>query len=159
AGFCAAGGGLAAVSVLLGGGGIVRQYYELLTRKDIKTLDPMPVRMISIRSLAWNLGIDSPVVGALLIAVVVALVLIVSWRASLWRWFASACTGTILVAPHVYNYDAGILLLPILLAIFCSTNKITRFLAATLSIPIPHMVAFFGPPYSMLPVLIMVLFL
>ncbi|HLJ16161.1 MAG TPA: glycosyltransferase family 87 protein [Bryobacteraceae bacterium] len=159
AGFCAVCASAIAISLALGGTGIIVQYIDLLQRHDIKTLDPVPVRMISIRSLALNAGWDSPLLNALLIGVVVLLLLVAAWRAPLWRWFAAACTGTLLVAPHVYGYDTSILLLPLLLAIFCSTNRFTRIAAATVAIPIPYMVAFFGPPYSAAPVLAIFLFL
>ncbi|MGH9663855.1 MAG: glycosyltransferase family 87 protein [Bryobacteraceae bacterium] len=159
AGFCGVGGLCAAVSLLLGGPGIAAQYYGLLHRRDIQTLDPTPVRMINVRSLALNVGVDSPWITALLAAAVIGLLVVAARRAPLWRWFSAACAATLLVAPHIYNYDAGILLLPILLAIFCSSSRFTRILAATAVIPIPHMAAFFGPPYSIAPVLVIFLFL
>lgn len=159
AGFCGAGALCAAASLLLGGPGIAVQYYELLRRHDIKTLDPTPVRMINVRSLALNAGFDAPWITVLLAGAVVVLLVVASRRAPLWRWFSAASIATLLVAPHIYNYDAGILLLPILLAIFCSGSRFTRIAAATAAIPIPHMAAFFGPPYSIAPVLILVLFL
>ena len=159
AGFCGTAALCTVLSLLLGGPGIAAQYYNLLTRRDIQTLDPMPVRMINVRALALNIGVDSFWITALLTVAVIGLLAVAAWRSPLWRWFSAGCAATLLVAPHIYNYDAGILLLPILLAIFCSGSKFTRILAATAVTPIPHMAAFFGPPYSIAPVLAIFLFL
>jgi hypothetical protein len=160
AGFCATAVLCAAISVALGGPGIVAQYAALLLRHDnIKTFEPPPELQMSIRSIVLNAGIHSLPLTAILIALCIAALLAAAWRAPLWRWFSAACAATLLVSPHVYRYDAGILLLPISLAIFCSTSRLTRIAAATAAIPIPYMAAFFGPPYSMAPALVVLLFL
>jgi len=159
AGFCAVGASAAAISILLGGPGIIAQYYELLRRHDITTIQPMPELQISVRALALNAGFDSPWLTAFLIALVALLLAIAAWRAPLWRWFSGGAASTLLVSPHVFRYDAGLLLLPVLLALFCSTNRFTRIGAATVAIPIPYMLAFFGPPYSIAPALVIFLFL
>ena len=157
AGFCATGAALAGASILLGGPGIVGAYYTLLLgRHDLPTMAPPDELMIGVRSLAWNLGVHSPLVTGPLIVLPVLLAGIAAWRAPLWRWFSAASIGTLLVAPHVYRYDAGILLLPLLLAIYQSPSRFTRIVAATAAIPIPYMAAFFGPPYSGLPALLLV---
>ena len=160
AGFCATGAACAAVSVLLGGTSIIEQYAALLLHHgNINTFEAPPELQMSVRSIALNAGFHSPIAAAVLIALCLLALSVAIWRAPLWRWFSAACAATLLVSPHVYRYDAGIMLLPILLAIFCSTSRFTRIVAATAAIPIPYMAAFFGPPYSMAPALVMFLFL
>ncbi|MGH9668453.1 MAG: glycosyltransferase family 87 protein, partial [Bryobacteraceae bacterium] len=159
-GFCVTGALCAAVSVELGGPGIVTQYAALLLRHgNVKTFEPPAELQMSIRSIALNAGLNSPLLAAALIGLCILVLLAAAWRAPLWRWFSAACAATLLVSPHVYRYDAGILLLPISLAIFCSASRFTRIAAATAAIPVPYMAAFFGPPYSMAPALVVFLFL
>ena len=67
---------------------------------------------------------DNLVVRGLLVGVVILLVAAACWRAPLWQWIAAASAGSLLVAPHVYGYDAGLLLLSIWLAIFMSTEQV-----------------------------------
>lgn len=160
AGFCAMGALCAAVSVALGGPGIIPQYAALLLHHGaIKTFEPPPELQMSIRSIALNAGVDSTLVTAALIALCVLAMVLACRRAPLWRWFSAASAATLLVSPHVYRYDAGLLLLPICLAIFCSQSRLTRIAAATAAIPIPYMAAFFGPPFSMTPSVVVLLFL
>jgi hypothetical protein len=51
------------------------------------------------------------------------------------------------------------LLLPVLLAIFLSTAKSTRLIAATIVIPIPYLIALLGPPLAALPAVLFLAFL
>ena len=66
---------------------------------------------------------DNLIARGLLVAAVIALVCIACWRAPLWRWVAAASTGSLLVAPHIYGYDAGLLLASLWLAIFVCIQK------------------------------------
>jgi hypothetical protein len=83
--------------------------------------------MINVHGLALNFGTDSLVIRGLLVAIVIGLEPAASWRAPLWRWIAAPSAGSLLVPPHVYGYDAGLLLLSVWLAIFISTDKFTAW--------------------------------
>lgn len=143
-----------AVSLGLSGLTGLRAYFDLLRNKNIERLSPSPELMINVHSLvlnislAWNLGISSLVVPACFIALVAVLVIAASWRAPLWRWIAAASLGSLLVPPHVYGYDAALLLLPLWLAIFCSTDRWTRTIAALVVTPLPYLANLAGAPWA-----------
>ena len=61
---------------------------------------------------------------------------------------AAVCAGSLLVPPHVYGYDAGLLLLSIWLAIFMSARKWTRIAALLICTPIPFLMNLAGTPWS-----------
>jgi hypothetical protein len=95
----------------------------------------------------------------LLVLIVVVLVSAACWRAPLWRWIATASAGSLLVPPHVYGYDAGLLLLSIWLAIFISTDKPTRIAATLLCTPIPFLMTLAERPWAAATPLALLLFL
>ncbi|HLJ16164.1 MAG TPA: glycosyltransferase family 87 protein [Bryobacteraceae bacterium] len=143
---------------LIGASGF-RQYYNLLSRSDLQALAEGRWAMLDVQALALNAGLNSGWWAAPLILMVVALVLTACWRAPLWCWFSAAATGSLLISPHVYKYDATLLLLPVLLAIFYSGSKFTRIAAATAVIPIPYLLTVAGPPIAAIPALTLLTFL
>ena len=108
--------------------------------------------MINLRGLAINFGIDHIAVTGLLTAAAVILTIAACWRAPLWRAVAAASAGSLLVAPHVYGYDAGLLLVGLWLAMFeGGEQRATRFprIAATVLLtPIPFLLSLAGSPWS-----------
>jgi cell division protein FtsW (lipid II flippase) len=82
-----------------------------------------------------------------------------SWRAPQWRWFAAANAGSLLIAPHVYGYDAGILLLPIWLAIYNATDLGTKLAATALATPIPFLMTLAGKPWAAAAPIVIIIFL
>jgi hypothetical protein len=135
------------------------QYYRLLSRSDLRALTEGRWAMLDVQALALNAGLDSGWWAAPLILLVTVLVLAACRQAPLWRWFSAAATGSLLVSPHVYKYDATLLLLPILLVIFHSTSKFSRIAAATAVIPIPYFLTVAGPPLAAVPALTLLVFL
>ncbi|MDP8979748.1 MAG: DUF2029 domain-containing protein [Acidobacteriota bacterium] len=148
AGFAAVVAGEIGLSLLLAGPSGIANYIALLRRKDLEHLNPSPERMIDVHALALNFGTESLLVRGLLVAAVVALAAWASWRAPLWRWFAAATAGSLLIAPHVYGYDAGMLLLPVWLAIYNATDLGTRLAATALATPIPFLMTLAGKPWA-----------
>jgi hypothetical protein len=61
---------------------------------------------------------------------------IASVQAPLWRVFALASTASLLLVPHVYLYDATMLLLPVWCGMFLSHSRFTAIAAATLCMPV-----------------------
>jgi hypothetical protein len=122
AGACLAAVVEVSISLALAGPEGMAKYFRLLRMSDLRHLNPSPELMINVRGLALNLGMDSGLenvaVTGLLTAVVVILTAVACWRAPLWRCIAAASAGSLLVVPHVYGYDAGLLLAGLWLAIF-----------------------------------------
>jgi len=137
-----------AVSLCLSGPTGLRTYFDLLRNKNIERLSPSPELMINVHSLVLNLGISSLVVRACFIALVAVLVIAASRHAPLWRWIAAASLGSLLIPPHVYGYDAALLLLPLWLAIFCSADRWTRTIAALVATPLPYLANLAGGPWA-----------
>ena len=136
------------VSLGLSGPDGLRAYVDLLRNKHIERLSPSPELMINIHSLALNLGIFSLVFRACLIAFVAALVIAASRRAPLWRCMAAASIGSLLVPPHVYGYDAALMLLSVWLCIFMSSDRWTRIVATLVCTPIPYLANLGGSPWA-----------
>ena len=118
------------VSLALAGPSGIAKYVALLRMTDLRHLSPSPELMINVRGLALNVGLVKPgidriVVTGLLTALAVILTAAACWRAPLWRAVAAASAGSLLVAPHVYGYDAGLLLAGLWLAMFEGGNKAT----------------------------------
>jgi hypothetical protein len=127
------------------------QYMGLLTAKDLETLSPSPERMINLQALLVNAGLDVWWMRVLSIA---AVILFTCWAA--WRlrrgthWFWIAILGSILVAPHAYQYDAALLLPALLISIFepGASAKLRRMAAATAALPVVYLGTLVGPPWA-----------
>lgn len=148
AGYCAAAALEVAVSVGLGGITGAKRYLALLQDKSLERLSPSPELMVSWQGLMDNLNMSgSWAIGALLASVIVVYVLAVR-TAPLWRMFALTAAASLFIAPHVYAYDAALLLVPVMLAIHLSTQKATRVAATFFSMPFTFGFALAGKPYS-----------
>jgi hypothetical protein len=147
------------VSLWLAGPSGLVGYFQLLQRKDIQHLSPSPDLMLNVHSLALNVGAGSLWIRALLVLIVIALVSAACWRAPLWRWIAAASAGSLLVAPHVYGYDAGLLLLSLWLTIFVCVQTSTRLAATLLITPIPFLMTLASRPWAATTPLVLLLFL
>lgn len=146
AGYCATAAALAIVSLALGGIADARLYVELLQNKSLDHLAPSPELMISYQGLFANLGLESKWLVALFIAIVIAiLVVAVRNRPAL---FILTPVASLLIAPHVYGYDAALLLVPLLVTIFETTNKAARIAATLLSTPVPFGMALADKPWA-----------
>ena len=159
AGYSAAAAVLAAGSLVLCGMEGIRAYAALLTRKDLATLAPSPERMLGINALLANIGIDSLAVKVLLIIAVVFLIV----RCALtnrddWQWFWAAVAGSLLISPHTYAYDAAVLMIPGLLAVFQGETPTLKILGATILIPLLYGLNLAGAPYSAIPGLALIAF-
>ena len=159
AGYCAAAAVEIAGSFFLGGKSGLIEYARLLQRKDIERLSPSPEMMSNIHAIPANLGVHSTAVSVALAGAVIAIAVYASWNAPLWRWFAAAVAGSLLMVPHVYGYDAAVLLLPILLAIFKAGTKLACYSAMALALPCVFWLPAAGVPWAMGPALAILLFL
>jgi hypothetical protein len=148
AGACTAGAAELLVSLALAGPSGMAKYFSLLGRSDLQHLSPSPELMINVRALAINFRIDHAAVTGLLTVVAVILTALACWRAPLWRAIAAASAGSLAVAPHVYGYDAGLLLAGLWLAIFQTRMKWPRIAATVFLTPLPLLLGLAGPPWS-----------
>lgn len=152
AGACAAVTAESLLSLILAGPSGIAKYVALLRMTDLRHLSPSPELMINVRGLAMNVGIDSMFAAGLFTAVAVILTIAACWRAPLWRAVAAASAGSLLVAPHVYGYDAGLLLAGLWLAMFesgkQSRSQGPRVTAAVLLTPVPMLLGLAGSPWA-----------
>jgi alpha-1,2-mannosyltransferase len=147
-GFCAVALGEACVSLALGGTQGARTYLALLQNKNLDRLSPSKELMICFQGLTANLGIESPAWTVVIIAAIFLLFVFAVYKAPLWKMFAVTAVASLLVAPHVYGYDATLLLLPLLLTIFYSQLASTKIAATLLCTPLPFGFALAGRPYA-----------
>jgi hypothetical protein len=164
AGACAAVAAEAFVSLAVAGPGGIAKYVALLRMTDLRHLSPSPELMINVRGLALNLGLvrpgaDNTIVTGLLTVAAVILTVAACWRAPLWRAVAAASAGSLLVAPHVYGYDAGLLLAGLWLAMFENRARSPRFTAAILLTPVPMLLGLAGSPWAAATPLALLMFL
>jgi hypothetical protein len=158
-GFCAVAAVEVLLSLVLAGPQGVLQYANLLRAKDVERLSPSPELMINLYSIGLNLGVDNVFfAGGLAVAVLVLLVMAVR-RAPLWRFFSAWAAASLLIAPHVFGYDAALLLLPLWLAIFHSRSTLTRIAATFLVTPIPYGGSVLDSPWAAIPALSLLVFL
>jgi hypothetical protein len=148
AGFCAAAAIEIAISLALGGIRGEETYVALLRNKSLDRLSPSPELMISQQGLTTNLDISATWAIGLILAVVVVIFAIAVRAAPLWRVFALTSIASLIIVPHVYGYDAALLMLPIWLTIFRSQRTPSKIAATLISTPIPFGMALAGKPYA-----------
>ena len=137
----------------------VTGYAALLSSGELKWLSPAPQLMINLRGVTSNIAGNSTLLWVVLVGFVVGLVVIAIRGAPFWRWLSAAITGSVLVAPHGYAYDAAVLLLPIWMLLFVSPSRLSRVSALLLATPLPFFTLMAGPPWSILPALLVILLL
>jgi Glycosyltransferase family 87 len=148
AGFAADGIAAVAISLAMIGVTGVRSYAALLQNPDLKWLSPSPEFMISFQGLTANFGMTSVLASVALVTAIVALFLIALWRAPLWRVYTACTAASLLLVPHVYGYDAAMLLLGLWLAVFQSSLQPTRIAALWLLTPLPFSFTLAGKPWA-----------
>ena len=148
AGFSATGALEVLASLALGGITGAKHYIAMLTNKDLERLSPSPELMINTQSIAANLAN-----GNLAVLAACTLLVAVGWwiairNAPRWRWWLGTAVAGLLVTPHVYGYDAGLMLLPVWLALFENTEKRLRIVATLVSTPLPFLISLADTPWS-----------
>jgi hypothetical protein len=148
-----------AISLALGGMQGAHNYIALLTNKSLDRLSPSPELMISQQGFVENLNLHAPWIVPTIIGLVVADLFISARNSPLWRVFAVTSIASLIIVPHVYGYDAALLLLPIWLVIFKSTSTPSRITATMLATPIPFGMALAGKPYAVTASAALIIFL
>jgi hypothetical protein len=150
---------LAAVSWCLGGLNGATLYLSLLQRKDLEGLSPSPERMLNLYSIAANFDLTQ--ISSVVLAVLTITAVAYCWMSSKqWIAFSATAVGSLLLAPHVYGYDATLLLLPLWLCYFRSEHMCSRLFVLAVICPLPFLVGtVMGPPWSALPAGALLVFL
>jgi hypothetical protein len=149
-----AGGAVLALSeiifswLVVGSSGLA-DYIALLRNRNIGRLSPSRELMINVHALTLNIGEDSIYLRILLILSVIALALLISWRAPFRNAAIAASVASLLVSPHVYGYDAALLLPSLCLVLFETRLKLPRLLALFLCSPLPYLLNLAGFPWMM----------
>jgi hypothetical protein len=127
------------VSFVLVGPSGISAYIKLIFRRDLEGLYPSPQLMPNLNGLLMNFGLLSTPALVALCGLTVARVAAASWQAPWWRGMAAGIAGSILIVPHVFEYDLTVLLLGLLLAIRSSKSKLTRAIAVWLCLPFAYL--------------------
>lgn len=110
------------VSLFVSGTGGLESYIRFLSLPS-DALHPAPEKVISMWGILANLHIHRPAVAAACITLCATATVLRSFRLNTEQIFITATAASLFIAPHVYLYDATILLLPIWLMIFSIANK------------------------------------
>ncbi|MGA2373841.1 MAG: glycosyltransferase family 87 protein [Candidatus Korobacteraceae bacterium] len=158
AGFAAVAATLLATAVLILGTSGVASYLDLLLHGNTEIGGRSPQTMLNIYSLPVNFGIESRPLNALLAVSIVGLAVFGVRRAPVWRAICIASTGSLLISPHVFGYDAALLLLPIWLVMANFTSNLSRYSALVLCAPVTFLSTLAIRPFPCIPALALFVF-
>jgi hypothetical protein len=158
-GFAAGGVALALLSVALGGWSGAQRYVALLRMKDLNRLSPSPELMVNVHSIGVNLGIESVALSAALVCLVLGLLAAAAWKAPLDRFLPAMLAASLLVAPHIYGYDATMLLPGVWLTCFGAKSRFAKMTAGVLAAPVVYFAALAGSPWPALTAVALLAFL
>ena len=146
----------AALAAMFALSGHLPSYFSLLTRKDLDRLAPSPHMMVNVQAIGINLGV--PWLWVPLAIAVAAFAVWAMRGADLWRWFAIAITASVILPPHVYEYDAAPLLVAILCAVTAAPAPFPRIVGFLAALPLAYMSTYAGRPWSLSPSLLLFVF-
>ena len=132
-----------------------RSYAALLTNKSLDHLSPSPQLMISYEGFLANLDLGG---SWILIAAVVALWLWSVRTAPLWKLFTLTGVASLIIVPHVYGYDATLLMLPFWLTIFNCKRPLAKIAATLMATPLPFGFALADKPWAVVASLSLLVF-
>jgi len=143
---------------LVGSSGLA-DYVDLLRNPGIARLSPSPELMINVHALTLNLGGNQVYLRLLLVMSVLGLAIAVSLRAPFRNAVLAASVASLLVSPHVYGYDAALLLPSLCFVLFETRSTLPKLLAVFLCSPIPYLLNLAGFPWRMTTPLCLILLL
>ena len=148
---------MATTCLVLGGPAGIVAYVRLLLRDDIKMLSPGPHTMMNVQAIQSNFDLGSPWISVPVMLIMCCIVFVGLRNAPLWKWFTVASGGSLVLAPHIYSYDATLFVLPLWLIFFHARRPVTRMLAALFSTPLPYFASVGGMPWTAVPACILLL--
>lgn len=137
----------------------LREYLYLLRYGQTELFGHSPDSMINVYSVLVNLGVDSALARMTLAGLVICTAVYGMFGAPAWRALAIALTGSLLVTPHAFAYDAAMLLLPVWLVLENARRRLARWGALALANPLTFYFTAAHPPLRCIPALAMLLFL
>jgi hypothetical protein len=158
AGFAAVAATVSSMAILLLGASGIAEYLDLLSYGQT-ALSYSPNKMLNIYSVPINLGLESRALNALLAVMIVVVSVFGLSRAHSWRALGIASAGSLLISPHVFGYDAALLLPSIWLVLKNSANRASRYSGLVLSMPITFLLSLAPRPFTCIPVLAVLSFL
>ena len=159
AGFITTGGAFLAAALASVGTSGLRAYLHLLRYGQTELFGHSPDSMIDAYSVLVNSGVDSAIVRTALAVVVVGAAAGGLFRAPTWRALAIALTGSLLITPHAFAYDAAMLLLPVWLVLENSKRRLSRWGALALANPLTFYFTAAHPPLRCIPAVALLVFL
>ena len=151
-GFVGMGAALIGWCYLLGGQQSLETYAALLRNNGLENPATQPmigIQMIGVQGMLANLHADFGVLRIVLaLGALVAAGFVLRERQPLWRWMSLTITASLLAAPHVYAFDAAIMVLPIWLVQAYSRKIATRAVFAALATPLPFLAGLAGQPWA-----------
>ncbi len=151
--YCATAAVLAAVSMLVAS---PRQYLEVLMAD--RMLAQPPQYMINVYAIAANLGLAATGWRLALGLGAAALAVRAAWNTSFRACLSAAVVASLVLTPHVYMYDSTLLFLPIVLSLEFGPAALHR-VALLLFTPLPYLASLGDPPWSIIPPVIILLFM
>jgi hypothetical protein len=158
-GFLGGAAALVAATLALGGREGAENYVRLLTNRGLERLSPTPENMLNLQAIAVNLSAAGPAFTLAGTAVVLLLAALALRRAPRWRMVAAAMTAGLLLVPHVYGYDATMLLLPVWLTMFNAARPWSRRMCMVSAAPLTPLATLLGKPFAALPAIVLVAWL
>jgi len=104
--------------------------------------------MNSVQGLLANLSTTSPILTAAVTLAVLVLYLLAIRSGPDWTTYPITSLASLLIVPHVYTYDAALLLLTCWLLMHSARARLPRLTAAYDSSPAPFLFSLADKPYS-----------
>jgi hypothetical protein len=159
AGFAVTGAVFLAGSLLTVGPSGFLAYADMILHGNTEFMGHSPDTMLNIYGLPANFGIEwKPLDGALAI-VIIGVAFYGLRRAPLWRALAIVSAASLLISPHVFGYDATMLLLPVWLVIEHATRKVSRYVTLFFAAPVAFFFTLAPLPLRSIPALALLAFL
>lgn len=159
AGFAAAASFIMLAALMTVGLSGLEQYAHFLRFNNTELLGASPATMINVYSVLLNLGIHSRIANLVCAAAVIGTAIFGILGSPAWRGLSIALTASLLISPHVFGYDAAMLLLPVWLVIENSGRKLSRWSALALANPVTFYLTALHPPWSAIPSVTLLVFL
>jgi len=126
----------------------VRPYIDLVRRSDSMPPHPIIQKMPNLMGIATNLQLPAAQILVAIGSVLVLAVAIYSaWGGPWWRVYLAGMAASLLISPHIFLYDVGILLPALPAGYLHSPSKFTRAACCLLCSPLPFMAGFANPPW------------
>lgn len=147
---------IGATCLALGGHAGIVAYLRLLLGNQVQA-PPGPHTMMNVQAIQSNFDLGSPWISVPVMLIMCCIVFVGLRNAPLWKWFTVASGGSLVLAPHIYSYDATLFVLPLWLIFFHARRPVTRMLAALFSTPLPYFASVGGMPWTAVPACILLL--